>query len=196
MPRPPLAKSLLPLVLLALAAGSLLAFSGSGFNPTTAQLIPTPTLGANDYVYAILTDTNTLLYCSVVREPLPDVFLTATAAPTRTPTPTATATTVSLATKTAMPIWITPEATSTFPTPTEEYWQVETQTTPTMTVIVDALNVRSCAGKACGFVRAAKRGETLAVTSVTKVADGFVWRMLTSGEWAAQEVVNGAKYMQ
>lgn len=155
------------------------------------QSTPTPTLSPNEYIYAVLEDTNALLICRIVREPIPDIFQTATALASITPT----ATTISLRTPTPSPIWQTPQATGTLPTPTQEFAATPTiePLTTTMYVKVNALNVRSSASTSGSIQYVVTLNQAVRVMANQVTNQGYVWRQLNDGNWTVERVLSSGQ---
>lgn len=180
----------------------LLVVTGGAKSATSAQLIPTNTPAP--VISAILVDTGETLYCywtpqNVAGTPYPHpIFWTATAlaSVSPSPSPTATSTTVSLQTKTATPIWQTPEATSTFPTPTQEF------ASPSPIVITytvqaqNGLNIRSCASTTCTITGKLGYGVQDTFTGKETVSGSVVFAELTGGRGWAAKSQNGVAYLQ
>lgn len=159
-------------------AGILLAneFAAS---TNTQQATPTPTpIG----IYGVLLDTNALIYCQIVQEPIPDIFQTATAVISPT------ATTVSLRTPTPSPfLTITP-----YPTPSQEFAATPTiaPLTTTMYVKVNAINVRNQASTSGSVQYVVTLNQAVRVTANQVTNQGYVWRQLNDGLWLVEKVLS------
>lgn len=154
------------------------------------QTTPTPTPQG---IYGVLLDTNALIYCQIVQQPIDPIFQTATALAqptlTVTKTPQATWTTVPSSTPNAPTQQLTPVAT------------INVTATPiTLTVFaVGGLNVRSCPvgsnpSTSCAIVRLAGFGTYVQATGVTYDGGSIEWRKLVDGTWIA-EFINGGQVL-
>lgn len=148
-------------VLLSFAFVALTLFGSVLFNAEAQSPTPTP-----QGIYGVLLDTNALIYCQIVQQPIDPIFQTATAAPTKTTVPIAS------------PTFVMP------PTPTQEIW---TATPPRMTVQIAAINVRNAASLTGAIQYVVTQGQVLNVTSNTVTAGGYVWRQLTDGFWLVEK---------
>lgn len=130
--------------------GVLIAREVTSSSSVAQQATPTP-----QGIYGVLLDTNALIYCQIVQEPIDPIFQTATAAPTKTTVPIAS------------PTFVMP------PTPTQEIW------TPAATLTTTAaLNLRECAGTACKILLVIPANQKVTAFNERQQLGSVWWRRI------------------